>query len=147
MPASSACLDTSALIELLNQSSGRHRATLAEFNRYKVSGMVFITDVVFAETSANFTSAADLRIALDRLGIAQLSANDDALYLAGQTYKAYRQSRGHGKKDGVLPDFMIGAVAQTSGVALITFNEKDFVGRFVELEIVTPMSGNGTGTM
>lgn len=138
MIATSACLDTSALIALLNQSEPRHVAVFAEFLRFKTSGMVFVTDVVFAEASAGMKSARDLRDALDELGIANLDANDDALYLAGQIFKEYRRSKGAGKKSGVLPDFMIGAIAETKGVALITFNDKDFVNRFKLLEIVTP---------
>ncbi len=100
--------------------------------------MVFVTEVVFAEASAGMTSAFALRSALDELGIADLTATDEALFLAGQKFKEYRQSMGSEKKDGVLPDFMIGAVAQTSKVALITFNEKDLVNRFDDLEIVVP---------
>lgn len=98
--------------------------------------MVFITDVIFAEASAGMPSVEALRTALDELGIARLDADDDALFLAGQTYKAYKQ--GKGKKDGVLPDFLIGAVAQVKDLALITFNDKDFVNRFPDLEVIVP---------
>lgn len=139
MPALSACFDTSALIDLLNQHAPRHPAALAEFLRYKTSGMVFVTDVIFAEASMGMQSAAALRTALDQLGIDRLLSNDDqALYHAGQTYKAYKKANGQGKKDGVLPDFLIGALAQANGLALVTFNEKDFVNRFPNLEIVVP---------
>jgi len=134
----SACLDTSALIALLNNNEAAHPAVLREFQRYKSSGMVFITEVVFAEASAGMNSAEELRLALDELGISDLSANDDGLFSAGQVFKNYRRSKGTGKKDGVLPDFMIGAVAEAKGVALITLNDRDFVNKFENLAVVNP---------
>lgn len=100
--------------------------------------MVFITDVVFSEASVGMPSMAALQSALDELGIARIRASDEALYLAGQIYAGYRQNKGEGKKDGVLPDFLIGAVAQVEGMALITFNDKHFVNRFNGVEVITP---------
>lgn len=138
MPAHSACLDTSALIDLLNSEADRHQAVLEKFLEYKTLGMVFVTDVVFSEASVGMPSMAALQTALGELGIARICASDEALYLAGQVYAAYRQNKGEGKKDGVLPDFLIGAVAQVEGAALITFNDKDFVNRFSDLEVITP---------
>jgi predicted nucleic acid-binding protein len=132
-------LDTSALIALLNNNEAAHPAVLREFQRYKSSGMVFITEVVFAEASAGMNSAEELRLALDELGISDLSANDDGLFSAGQVFKNYRRSKGTGKKDGVLPDFMIGAVAEAKGVALITLNDRDFVNKFESLAVVNPV--------
>lgn len=139
MEPTSACLDTSALIALLNNNEAAHPAVLREFQRYKSSGMVFITEVVFAEASAGMNSAEELRLALDELGISDLSANDDGLFSAGQVFKSYRRSKGTGKKDGVLPDFMIGAVAEAKGVALITLNDRDFVNKFETLAVINPV--------
>lgn len=139
MEPTSACLDTSALIALLNDAEAAHTAVLREFQKYKTSGMVFITEVVFAEASAGMSSAAELRLALDELGISDLAANDEGLFSAGQVFKDYRRSKGTGKKDGVLPDFMIGAVAKAKGVALITLNDRDFVNKFNGLAVINPV--------
>jgi len=139
MEPTSACLDTSALIALLNNAEDAHTAVLREFQKYKTSGMVFITEVVFAEASAGMSSAEELRLALDELGISDLAANDEGLFSAGQVFKNYRRSKGTGKKDGVLPDFMIGAVAEAKGVALITLNDRDFVNKFEDLAVVNPV--------
>lgn len=139
MEPTSACLDTSALIALLNDAEAAHTAVLREFQKYKTSGMVFITEVVFAEASAGMSSAEELRLALDELGISDLAANDEGLFSAGQVFKDYRRSKGTGKKDGVLPDFMIGAVAEAKGVALITLNDRDFVNKFSGLAVINPV--------
>jgi len=139
MEPTSACLDTSALIALLNDAEAAHTAVLREFQKYKTSGMVFITEVVFAEASAGISSAEELRLALDELGISDLPANDEGLFSAGQVFKDYRRSKGTGKKDGVLPDFMIGAVAKAKGVALITLNDRDFVNKFSGLAVINPV--------
>ena len=100
--------------------------------------MVFVTEVIFAEASAGMNSAKELRLVLDELGIANLSADDESLFSAGQVYKKYRRRKGKGKKDRVLPDFMIGAVAKTEGVALITLNDRDFVNNFKGLVVINP---------
>ena len=42
------------------------------------------------------------------------------------------------KEDHVWLDFMIGAVAKTEGVALITLNDRDFVSKFKGLAVVNP---------
>ncbi|ARE85683.1 tRNA(fMet)-specific endonuclease VapC [Roseovarius sp. EC-HK134] len=139
MEPTSACLDTSALIALLNDGEDAHTAVLREFQKYKSSGMVFITEVVFAEASAGMSSAEELRLALDELGISDLRATDECLFSAGQVFKEYRRSKGTGKKDGVLPDFMIGAVAKARGVALITLNDRDFVNKFSDLAVINPV--------
>lgn len=139
MEPTSACLDTSALIALLNDAEDAHAAVLREFQKFKTSGMVFITEVVFAEASAGMSSAEELRLALDELGISDLHANDEGLFSAGHVFKEYRRSKGNGKKDGVLPDFMIGAVAKAKGVALITLNDRDFVNKFTGLAVVNPV--------
>ena len=140
MSATSACLDTSALIALMDESDPWHEAVLSEFQKYKSSGMVFITEVVFAEASAGMSDAEELRTVIDTFGIDNLAATDEALFLAGQVYKDYRQSRGDGKKDGVLPDFMIGALAKQNELALITFNDRDFVKKFPGLEVRNPLA-------
>ena len=106
------------MIALLNEEEQAHPAVLREFQKYKASGMVFITEVVFAEASAGMNSAEELRLALNELGIADLQANDEGLFSAGQVFKEYRRSKGDGKKDGVLPDFMIGAVAYETTAAI-----------------------------
>ena len=139
MAPTSACLDTSALIALLNDTEESHSAVLLEYQKFKSSGMVFITEVVFAEASAGMNSAEDLRLALNELGISDLDANDTGLFSAGQVYKEYRRDKGKGKKDGVLPDFMIGAIAEEKGVALITLNDRDFVNKFSRLTVINPV--------
>jgi len=98
--------------------------------------MVFLPDVAYAKASLAFESAKALRTALDELGIATINATDDALFLAGRVFQAYKKSVD--PRDGVFPDFIVGAVAETFGCPLITFNEKDFVNRFKSLKIVTP---------
>ena len=72
------------------------------------------------------------QLALQRFG----RTGDDALHRAGQAYKKYR-SRG-GAKANVLPDFLIGAVAETEGVPLLTANSSDYSGYFPNLQLIAP---------
>jgi predicted nucleic acid-binding protein len=138
MAAISACIDSSALIDLINPNAPRHKKIYDAFLRFRSTGMVFVTDVVFAEVSIGMKNASELRFVLSSFGIEKLSASDEALYLAGQKFNQYKKAKGQGKKERVLPDFMIGAVAEDAQVALLTFNPKDFARRFDHLEIICP---------
>lgn len=137
MPSISAIFDTSALTVLLDENDNRIEATKNCFVRYKTTGIVFITDVIFSEISVSLGSLKATQTACEMLGILRLGASDDALFLAGQAFHKYKGDN-KGPKTGVLPDFLIGAVSETEGLDLVTFNAKDFKRYFPGLHVVEP---------
>ncbi len=70
-------------------------------------------------------------------GLEQLPYNNDVLFRAGKAFKKYREIN-HGPKLGVLPDFLIGAMAEVHGYPLMTANSKDFIGYFDNVTIIKP---------
>ncbi|WP_323042029.1 type II toxin-antitoxin system VapC family toxin [Gemmobacter sp.] len=75
--------------------------------------------------------------AITRLGFDRVGPSDKALFIAGKVFDKYRKVN-KGTKTGVLPDFVIGAVAEAMGLPLLTTNPKDFVGYFPAVTIIRP---------
>src|SRR5437867_13205179 len=67
-------------------------------------------DVVWAEISPLFLSAAELRQRMDDLGVQFDSLAPETAFRAGTLFAAYR--RAGGPREHLIPDFLIGAHAQ-----------------------------------
>lgn len=134
-------LDTSALMAALNETEPHHDWSVAQIAARRGEGPLIITDMVYSEFSASMASREDTDAAVSHWALERLRGNDDALFMAGQAYKSYRRKkRGPGElpKNNVLPDFIIGAIANVEGYPLITTNEDDFSKYFPGLELIHP---------
>jgi predicted nucleic acid-binding protein len=60
----------------------------------------------------------------------------EALFLAGKAFLSYR--RRQGTKQGVLPDFYIGAHAAVSGYALLTRDVSRYRSYFPSVRLIAP---------
>jgi len=69
----------------------------------------------------------DARVVSDNILIARRAAKAQAEY----------RRRG-GKRDILIPDFLIGANAEFYSKRLLTTNPRDFMGYFPEVEVITP---------
>jgi predicted nucleic acid-binding protein len=111
-------VDTNILLDLVTEDPAwmsRSREALATC---LASGPVQLLDVVFAETSVRFASAAGCAGFVTALGLQRMAMRDEALWLAGQAFLAYR--RQGGQRSNVLPDFFIGAQASVTGLPVLT---------------------------
>src|SRR3954464_2040060 len=77
-----------------------------------------INDMIYAELSVGYLRIEEVEAAVSVLGLHVESTPRAALFLAGKTFKRYRDSKG--TKSGVLPDFFIGAHAAVVGATLLT---------------------------
>ncbi len=73
---------------------------------------------------------------LEAFALERYSTPDAAYFRAGRAYKLYRAR--DGAKTNVLPDFIIGAVAEVAEAPLLTANHKDYAGYFPEVELIHP---------
>jgi predicted nucleic acid-binding protein len=104
--------------------------------RHKANGPVIISDIVYCEFSIGMATQAHVDAAISNFGLERLRGNDAALFRAGVAYKLYKTR--NGPKTNVLPDFLIGAIAEIAGAPLVTINQKDFVGYFPTVQIISP---------
>lgn len=134
-------LDTSALLSAMNDAEVHHAWSVAQIEARRAEGPLVISDIVYSELAAGMESREHIDAALAEWALERLRSGDEALFLAGQAYKAYKQKpRGPGElpKTNVLPDFLIGALAQTEGAPLVTTNQDDFHKYFPGLDIISP---------
>lgn len=134
-------LDTSALLSAINDREVHHAWSVEQIEARRSEGPLIIADMVYSELAAGMASRADTDAAIAEWALERLRSGDDALFMAGQAYKAYRKKRrapNEPPKTNVLPDFLIGALAQVVGAPLVTTNQDDFLEYFPGLKIICP---------
>lgn len=130
-------LDTNIVIALLDQEHFYHAWAVERLEGLRTDGPTIVSDIVYCEVSVAMDSKEQMDEAITSLGIERIACSDKALFRAGKAFKKYRDEN-KGPKPGVLPDFIIGAVADAEGIPLWTTNGKDFVGYFPELDLIVP---------
>lgn len=132
-----AFLDTNILISLLDPKEPLHGWSIQALEECKSNGLALVSDVVYCEFSVGMSDLNAASSALISLGLERYrQSSDSALFKAGRAFKLYRE-RG-GTKTNVLPDFIIGALADDAGLPLITNNPNDFGSYFPHVQLVTP---------
>ncbi len=130
-------LDTNVVVALLDPKHQYHRWSVEELNKRKLEGPAIVCDIVYCELSVGMKSKSDTDEAIRLLGLERIRHSDAALYRAGEVFKIYKSAK-KGPKLGVLPDFLIGALAEIEKVPLLTANPKDFVNYFPAMKIIHP---------
>ena len=134
-------LDTSALLSAINHGETHHAWSVAKIEERRAEGPLVIADIVYSELAAGMKSREETDAAIAEWALERLRSSDDALFKAGQAYKAYKEKkRGPGEpvKTNVLPDFLIGALAESENVPLVTTNQDDFIRYFPGLKVISP---------
>jgi hypothetical protein len=101
-----------------------------------LAGPVVINQLVYAEVSIAYRQAEEFDAVLARLRIRRADLPWEAAYLAGQAFLKYRRSGG--TRTSPLPDFYIGAHAQTANWQLLTRDEKRYRSYFPQLSLIAP---------
>jgi predicted nucleic acid-binding protein len=92
--------------------------------------------VVLAELRPCFPRRDALQQALDLLGAEYVPVTMDAALLAGEAWMKYQKSGG--KRDRLVPDFIIAAHAQTTADRLLTRDRGFYKRWYGGLKILTP---------
>lgn len=131
-----ALIDTSVVIALSNAAEPHHAWSTGQLTDLKIVGPVLVCDVVYAELSAGFNTRDEVDAVLAEFGLDRCPSVDDGLFKAGQRYKAYKRTAG--TKSNVLPDFIVGGIASSLGIPVVTANKKDFQNFFTGLTVIHP---------
>lgn len=129
-------VDTNVLLDIVTDD-----ATWRSWSEQAVgdalhAGNVGINPIIYAETSLAFADPDALDRHLDTLMLARLPLPYGAAFRAGRAYLRYR--RAGGARSSPLPDFYIGAHAETEGLTLLTRDIGRYRTYFPSLQLVTP---------
>lgn len=130
-------IDSSVLFAVLNDKERHHAWATKELEACKARGPAIICDIVYSELSVGMATQADVDAVIAQLDLERYTFDDASLFVAGKAFLKYRKTH-NGQKTNVLPDFLIGAVAETQGAPLMTANEKDFKTYFPGVTFIVP---------
>lgn len=112
------------------------RWSIAQLQSASIKSPVVINDVVYAELSARYDSIERLDAFVAEAELTHVRMPKSALFLAGKVFTKYRKAGG--QRNGVLPDFFIGAHAAVEGMALITRDTARYRSYFPTLHLISP---------
>jgi len=129
-------VDTNILLDVVTDDPVWADWSIQQLESASVRGPLMINDVVYAEWSIGYERIEMLDDAIAQMGLLLERVPTSALFLAGKAFRAYRASAG--AKDGVLPDFFIGAHAAVLAIPLLTRDARRYRRYFPTLELIAP---------
>ena len=129
-------IDSSVLIELIEKTPQWHAWSTEQLFAAQQRDRIGINAIVYAEVSRSFESAESQNGFMKRTGIAFLHLSAAAAYAASAAHRAYRAAGG--SRTATLPDFFIGAHAQTDGYTLMTRDAKRMLTYFPDVPVISP---------
>ena len=129
-------VDTNIVVYASLPSAVLHDSAKTLLAEYGEQNQLFINDVVFAELSAAFDTVEPVVGLLTAFRIEQVRSTRESLFRAGQAFVEYKRSGG--PKTSPLPDFFIGADAETANAPLLTNDVARFQTYFPKLDLITP---------
>ena len=129
-------VDTNIIIDILGVPSDHTSASIAVIARLATERQLLVNAIIFAEVSARFASVGDVEAGLSKLGLGLEPLSNAAAFRAGVAYRDYR--RAGGPKESILPDFFIGAQAETLKVPILTRDPRRFATYFPSIRLIDP---------
>jgi len=129
-------VDTSVLLDLLDDQSAHYAWSSAEFAKAKATGPVVVSDVVYSELSVTLQTEQETDAVISKLALVRCGYSNQALFRAGKAYAQYRRNRG--QKLNVLPDFFVGALADVEEAPVLTRDPRKVQTYFPAVDIISP---------
>lgn len=127
-------LDSNILIAVIQDPESREAEWLGLAQLQQV---MRCNPIIVAEIATNFTSLDRLESFLRIFELVSEPFSPRDCFRAGQAYLEYKR-RG-GRRNTILPDFLIGAQAAERGWTLVTRERKGFESYFPDLTILDPL--------
>ena len=133
---SAVLIDSNVLLDIMTLDAQWLSWSSAAIERAADHFRLAINAVIYAEVSVHYSRIEDLDAALPKAMLDREAIPYEAAFLAGKSFRAYRQ-RG-GTKTSPLPDFFIGAHAAVAGYRLLTRDSARYRTYFPKLELIAP---------
>ncbi|RWE31576.1 PIN domain-containing protein [Mesorhizobium sp. M3A.F.Ca.ET.174.01.1.1] len=129
-------VDTNVLLDLVTDDLKWADWSLYQLEAASLDGPLLINDAVYAELAVRYERIEHLEAFVDGAGLEITSMPRPALFLAGKVFTHYR--RAGGSRNGVLPDFFIGAHAAVAQLPLLTRDVRRYRTYFPSLKLIAP---------
>ena len=131
-------VDTNVLIDVFTDDRTWRRWSEAAIRDALVSDSAAINPIIYAEASIGFSERSVLDRHLDALTLLRLPLPYEAAFPAGRAFLRYR--RAGGQRSTPLPDFYVGAHAQTQNLRLLTRDPNRYRTYFPAVRLIAPPS-------
>lgn len=129
-------VDTNVLLDVLEDDARWASWSQEQLESVALADQLMINAVIYAELSVAFARIEELEEVIAQAALSVEAIPREALFLAGKAFLNYRRRRGG--KDGVLPDFFIGAHAAVVGCALLTRDVGRYRTYFPSVRLISP---------
>jgi predicted nucleic acid-binding protein len=129
------CVDSSVLLDVFTEDPRWLSWSQEQLTHAAQRGALVLNAVVLAEIAPRFPRIEELRSALPSMSIIE-EIPTAAAFLAGHAHANYR--RGGGKREAVLPDFLIGAHAAVTGRPLLTRDPRRVAAHIPGATLIAP---------
>ncbi|KQT47489.1 DNA-binding protein [Aureimonas sp. Leaf454] len=129
-------VDANVLLDVSTSDPIWEEWSIAKLREESNRGLVVINSIVYAEFSVGYDTMRQTDELLAEMGIVVQPIPNSVLFSAGKVFQLYRR-RG-GTRTGVLPDFFIGAHAESAGMTLLTRDTRHDRTYFPGVALITP---------
>lgn len=129
-------VDTNVLLDVLEDDPEWAEWSQRQLETVSLSDSLAINAVIYSELSMAFERIEDLEAVITEASLTLEPIPREALFLAGKAFLDYRRRRG--TKQGVLPDFYIGAQAAVNEWAILTRDVARYRSYFPTVQLVAP---------
>ena len=129
-------VDSNIWIDVIQQDPVWLDWSLAQLQQARATNRVVINPIIYAELAPTYDEPKQLDHFLKVAKATLQPLPRPAAYAAGRAFLQYRQKRG--TKTGVLPDFFIGAHAQTEGWTILTRDVARYTTYFPDVKLIAP---------
>lgn len=129
-------VDSSVLLDVILDDPEFKKASLAALKECRSVGVLIVCPVVWAEVRAALRKPGQIGALLSDAGISFDPFDEACADLAGDLWRDYRD-RG-GRREHLIPDFLVGAHAQTRSTRLLARDRGFFRRYFKPLQVLDP---------
>jgi len=112
-------VDTNVLLDVLQDDPQWADWSQGQLEAASLTDSLAVNAIIYSELSMAFDRIEELEVVLAEASLSVEPIPREALFLAGKSFLTYRRTR-KGTKQGVLPDFYIGAHAAVGGLPILT---------------------------
>ena len=129
-------VDTNVLLDVLQDDPQWAEWSQQQLETVSLTDSLAINAVIYSELSMAFERIEDLDAVIAEASLTLAPIPREALFLAGKVFLDYR--RRQGAKQGLLPDFYIGAQAAVNAWPILTRDVGRYRSYFPTVRLVAP---------